>query len=294
MFKRLFLVALATLNIATMTGCGRTAAPTMSELGAQRPETRQATVFVAGKQRKLGYDVNRYLRKQAPQARPQRLPLQGILPAKVDLRDLCSPVVDQWDLGACTAFAVAKGMREMLQAKRGETRTPLSALYLYYETRKLRGTVDMDSGATITDTMTAIAKSGVAPEAAWPYDPMVFDQKPPALAYQGAGAHKLTTGLQLAGLEDIKKSLAKGQPVAFGFKVYKPFRDIGPDGKFEMPQNGDVFVGGHAVAVVGYDNQKRVLIVRNSWGTEWGDKGYFYMPYDYVTPEYVMDIWTAK
>ena len=295
MFKRLFLVALATLNFAMTTGCGRASLPVAADMGAPRLASAQATVMVKGVQRKLGYDVKRYALKQAAMARPQNLaPVQGILPSVVDLRAKTSPVYDQYDLGACTAFAVGKGMREMLQIKRGEKQVPLSALYLYYETRKLRDSVDLDSGATITDAMKAIATAGAAPDQLWPYDTMVFDQKPTAAAYKAAKAFTLTTGVQLAGLEDIKKVVAKGQPVVFGMKVYNTFRDIGADGKLALPQNGDIYVGGHAVTVVGYDNKKKALIVRNSWGTEWGDKGYFYMPYAYVTPENVMDIWTAQ
>lgn len=295
MMKRLFFVAVAALNIAMTTGCGKVAMPVAADAGLQRAVSGQATVMVKGVQRKLGYDVNRYMLKQAASARFANLPpVQGLLPSKVDLRTQCSPVADQYDLGACTAFAVAKGMREQIQFKRGERQVALSPLFLYYETRKIRGSVDLDTGATITDAMKALQTAGAAPEAAWPYDTMVFDKKPAAPAYKAALEWKVNTGAQLAGLEDIKKVLAKGQTVVFGMKVYKAFRDVGPNGKLAVPQEGDVYVGGHAVAVVGYDNAKKVLIVRNSWGTEWGDKGYCYMPYAYVTPENVMDIWTAN
>jgi C1A family cysteine protease len=294
MLKRLFLMALATMSISMTTGCGRTAMPMAADLGAQRLSAHTHTVFAAGKPRKLGFDMNRYLLKQAPMAHPQTLPpVQGMAPSKVDLREKCSPVYDQEDLGSCTAFAVAKGMREYLQVKHGERQAPLSALYQYYETRKIRGSVDQDSGATITDAIKA-ASAGVAPEQAWPYDTLQFDKQPPAAAYKAAGEFKLAKSVQLAGLEDIKKVLAKGQPVVFGMKIYSYFQNIGPSGELKLPQEGDVFVGGHAVCVVGYDNKKKVLIVRNSFGSEWGDHGYFYMPYAYVTPENVMDIWTAQ
>jgi C1A family cysteine protease len=184
-------------------------------------------------------------------------------------------------------------MREYYQIKRAERQVPLSALYQYYQTRAIRGSIDTDSGATITDAMKA-ATAGIAPEAAWPYDEMVFDQKPVAAAYKAAPEFKLAKTVQLAGLSDIKKVLAKGQPVVFGMRIYNYFQNIGADGKLAMPQDGDILVGGHAVCVVGYDNKKKVLIVRNSWGTGWGDHGYFYMPYAYLTPENVMDIWTAQ
>jgi C1A family cysteine protease len=293
MLKRLALGVIAALNIAAMTGCGQVGAPS-APMGVARAQAASQTVFAAGHVRKLGFDVGRYQRVQAPLAHPVQLPTQGILPAKVDLRAQCSPVLDQYELSSCTSFAVGNGLRESLMAKRGEARVALSPLFLYYETRKVRGNIEQDTGATITDAMKAIAIAGDAPEAAWPYDTMKFDQQPPAEAAKAAARYKLTTGVQLKGLEDMKKALAKGQPVVFGMVLFNTFQNIGPDGMLPMPQVGDVFVGGHAVEVVGYDNQKKVLIIKNSYGTEFGDHGYFYMPYAYVTPENVMDIWTAK
>jgi C1A family cysteine protease len=290
--KRLFLVALATLNIA-LTGCGHVANPT----GAA-PQLRQAaapTLMAAGKQRKLGFDVDRYQRQQAPAAKLHSLPpTQGIAPAKVDLRADASPVYDQDDLGACTAFAVGKGLREFLQAPKNEARAPLSALFLYYETRKLRHATETDSGATITDAMKALAGSGIAPEATWGYDISKFAQVPSATAYNAAKATKLATGVQLAGLEDVKKALMRHQPVVMGMRIYNTFRDVPANGLLPMPLPGDIMVGGHAVTVLGFDNKAKVLIVKNSFGTAWGDKGYFYMPYAYFTPDHVMDIWTAN
>lgn len=252
------------------------------------------TMRQGGKERKLGFDFDRYAKDQAHKARPTVLPpVQGPVPTVVDLRPVCSPVVDQGDLGACTAFAVGSGLREYLLNKHAEKYSQLSPLFLYYEIRRMRNTIPLDSGATLTDAMTALKSAGIATEASWPYDPLRFDVKPPSAAYKTAKAYKLA-GTELKGLEDVKKALVKKQPVVFGMRIFHRFRDLGPDGKLELPQEGDIYVGGHAVCVVGYDNQKRVLIIRNSWGPNWGDHGYFYMPYAYMTPENVLDIWTAS
>ncbi|MDB5097077.1 MAG: cysteine protease [Cyanobacteria bacterium RYN_339] len=290
--KRLFLVALATLNIA-LTGCGHVAGSTQAPV--QLRQAAAPTVMAAGHQRKLGFDLDRYTRQQAPAAQLHSLPpTQGIAPAKVDLRADASPVYDQDDLGSCTAFAVGKGMREFLQVSKKEAHKPLSALFLYYETRKLRHATETDSGATITDAIKAISTAGISTDATWSYDFNKFAIQPPAAAYAEAKANKLTTGVQLAGLEDVKKALLRHQPVVMGMRIYNTFRDVAADGKLPMPQAGDILVGGHAVTVLGFDNKAKVLIVKNSFGTEWGDKGYFYMPYAYFTPENVMDIWTAN
>ena len=244
--------------------------------------------------RDLGFDFER-ARQQASSIRLRPLTAPAAdLPSRVDLRDRCSPVGDQQELGACTAFAVGRGLRECLQRLRGEAPPPPSPLFLYYETRRLRGTPDRDSGATITDAMHAIAGAGVAPEAAWPYDLDAFAAQPPASAYADAVAWRLASGTQLAGLDDMKSALARSQPVAFGMCIYSYFRDLGAEGKLAMPQDGDIMVGGHAVLAVGYDDPQRVLIVRNSFGERWGAAGYFYLPYAYAAEDRVLDLWTAR
>ena len=241
----------------------------------------------------LGFDLER-ARQQTASAEIESLPpLQSPMPSRVDLRDRCSPVGDQQELGACTAFAVGRGLRECLQRIRGEAPTPLSPLFLYYETRRLRNSLGRDSGATVTDAMNALAGAGVATEATWPYDPNAFAEAPPASAYAAAGGWRLTSGVRLSGLEDMRKALAYGQPVAFGMRIYSYFRDLGAGGELPMPQDGDVMVGGHAVVAVGYDDRRRALIVRNSFGVSWGAAGYFYLPYAYATEENVLDLWTA-
>ena len=54
-------------------------------------------------------------------------------------------------------------------------------------------------------------------------------------------------------------------------------------------------IGGHAVVGVGYDDAKQWFIVRNSWGGQWGMKGYFTLPYAYLTDENLAsDFWTIR
>ena len=83
---------------------------------------------------------------------------------------------------------------------------------------------------------------------------------------------------------DIRVCLTDGFPFVFGFSVYSSFmeEEVRNTGVMPMPQPGETLLGGHAVMAVGYDEEKELLLVRNSWGKEWGDKGYFRMPYDYI------------
>lgn len=62
-----------------------------------------------------------------------------------------------------------------------------------------------------------------------------------------------------------------------------------------FPKPGEKVLGGHAVCAVGFDDAEKCLIVRNSWGTEWGQEGYFLMPYDFVTHDgCASDFWIVQ
>lgn len=288
MTKKFTLGALSLLA-ATTAACGK--APTAPV--AQGLASGSSTVMAAGSERKLTYDFDRYQRVLAPKAKPVQLPRREALPASVDLREKLAPVYDQGKLGACTAFAIGKGLREALQRKNGERQEPLSALFQYYNTRERMGSVGEDSGGTITDGMLAMKEHGIAPETTWPYQIAQFTVKPPAAAFEQAKEFKISSPVEIGGLSEVKTALASGTPVAFGFMVYKSFMKIGADGMMPMPGMLDQRLGGHAVLAVGYDDAKKVLIVRNSWSAKWGDKGSFYMPYAFAQSGKAMDWWTA-
>lgn len=220
----------------------------------------------------------------------------GNLPSSVDLRTTgkISPVYDQGQLGSCTAFAMGKGLRETLTNMAGAKPTPVSALYLYYKERQIEGTVGQDSGANMETGMKVLQNSGDCLDSTMPYNIAKFTQKPSAKAESEAANLKIDGYTQLPDLNGLKAQLASGQPAVFGFTVYQSFMNIGSNGVMPMPKAGEQVIGGHAVFVVGYDDNKQSLIVRNSWGTSWGDNGYFYMPYAYFTSDNVDGIFGGK
>jgi C1A family cysteine protease len=230
---------------------------------------------------------------------------QTSLPAAVDLRQWCSPIEDQDDLGACTANA-GVGILEYFQRRAYGKHLDASRLFLYKVTRNLLG-VTGDTGAELRTTMKAMVLFGVPPETSWPYNIKRFDEEPQAFCYAFAQSYKTTKYYRLdppgqntdKTLEAVKKSLAAGLPPMFGFTVYSSIPDEG-DGKGEIPypSRGDSIEGGHAIVTVGYDDNKKVgkdtgaLLIRNSWGTGWGDKGYGWLPYSYVQKGLAVDFWT--
>jgi C1A family cysteine protease len=270
---------------------------------ADHPDIRDHTVKTktapAGKQ----HNVATLLKKVSVPAKP---------PATVDLREWFSPVEDQGHLGACTANAGA-GMVEYFQRRAYGKYVDVSRLFLYKTTRDLLG-VHGDTGAYLRSTMQALATFGAPPEVYWPYDTTKYDIEPSAFLYTFGQDYKAeiyyrldppgTTGKAL--LDVIKGQLAKGLPAMFGFTVYSSYQQsLSNGGAFPYPSSGEARVGGHAIVACGYDDSKEVtntanggeptkgaLMIRNSWGQTWGEAGYGWMPYEYVTTGLAVDWWS--
>jgi len=221
--------------------------------------------------------------------------VEAHLPTQVDLRKKCSLIVDQGQLGSCTANAIVSGLREYLLEQKAAW-VALSWLFLYWEERNLEGTVNEDSGAEIRDGMKVLNQIGVCPEADWPYDISTFTNPPTDKMVTDAATYKVAEYHRITSLAQLKAALAEGLLVVIGIEVYESFEsdDVASSGVVPMPDTTkEQDLGGHAVLVVGYDDEKGQLIVRNSWGITWGDLGYFYLPYDYYN-KYSSDCWTSR
>lgn len=219
------------------------------------------------------------------------------LPTAVDLRNQCPPVYNQGALGSCTANGLA-GAYEFDLKKQKKTDYMPSRLFIYYNERVLINTVNSDSGAYIRDGIKTMNKEGVCPESLWPYDISKFTVKPPKKDYDEAKKCQIKSYQRLINsLSQLKGCLAEGFPFVFGFTVYDSFmtNEVAKTGIMPMPKTGEHTRGGHAVMAVGYDDSKNAFIIRNSWGTNWGIKGYFYMPYAYISnPNLCDDFWTIR
>jgi C1A family cysteine protease len=218
------------------------------------------------------------------------------LPTAVDLRARCTPVENQGVLGSCTACALV-GNLEFIKKIKLNTTINFSKLFLYYNERVIRHSQKSDSGASIRDGIKSLVNVGDCLESFWPYNVDKFAIKPPLKAYRNALNLEITKYYRLHTTSEMKHTLSTGYPFVFGFAVYESFEapEVAKTGLVPMPKKDERVVGGHAVMAVGYDNTKNFFIVRNSWGTSWGDKGYFYMPYGYLTNLTLSsDFWTIR
>ena len=213
------------------------------------------------------------------------------LPSSIDLRPKCGPVENQGELGACTAFALT-GNLEFLKNK-----DSFSELFLYYNERLIRGTVGTDSGASIRDGIKTLTKLGDCLENFWPYVIEKFTLKPDEKAYVDALDYQILNYYRLNSLSEMKHTINSGFPFVFGFSVYESFEseEVTETGIVPLPSIDEHLLGGHAVMAVGFNEDKKHFIVRNSWGGGWGDNGYFYMPYEYLeNSKLSSDLWTIR
>jgi C1A family cysteine protease len=223
--------------------------------------------------------------------------LPGRLPDRVDLRAGFGsfPVYDQGLLGSCTANAIAAALVYQQLQQRVQKLVEPSRLWIYYEERKREGTTASDAGAQIRDGIKVVVSEGFPPEEEWPYDPSKFADPPPPKTYEDAKRDLVTAYVRLVQLEQmLMGALAQGHPFIFGISVYESFEQA-QDGDIPMPQPDEQLLGGHAILATGYDRKERRFSFRNSWGSDWGDKGYGTIPFEYLTnPNLAADFWVIR
>lgn len=233
------------------------------------------------------------------------------LPSSVNLTAWCSPIENQGSIGSCTAHA-GVGLVEYFERKAFGKHSDASRLFLYKATRNMLHWTG-DTGAFLRTTAGALTLFGVPPEEYWPYDVSKYEVEPPAFCYAFAQNFQTINFYRLdpegitkaALLTQIKTHLAGGLPSMFGFTVYSSINQANATGKIPFPSKGEKIAGGHAVCVVGYDDGMKIknsntggaattgaLLIRNSWGTAWGDAGYGWLPYDYVLKGLAVDWWS--
>jgi C1A family cysteine protease len=235
------------------------------------------------------------------------------LPAAADLREWCSPVEDQGRLGSCTAQAGA-GIIEYYERKSFRRHIESSRLFLYKVTRnlmKMKG----DTGAYLRSTIGAMVLFGVPPEEYWPYSdsPDDFDKEPPAFCYSFAQNYKTLkyyrhdppSSSPGTVLDRVRTYLSAGHPAMFGFTVYTSIEQAEATGRIPFPSRLDKIEGGHAVVAAGYDDAMKIknryggeetsgaFLNRNSWGRNWGEGGYGWLPYEYLKRGLAEDFWSV-
>lgn len=221
------------------------------------------------------------------------------VPDKVDLSisRFMPAVYDQGSLGSCVFNAIGGAFEFLLPLENKPVFMP-SRLFSYYIYREKNNCLNEDSGATIRDALKVYVKKGVCPESMWEYDTSKFTTRPSKACYTEAMDHQVLKYNRLRRLSDMEQCIAEGYPFVAGIRIYESFQSkiVAETGIVPYPNIiNENFLGGHAVLFVGYDQALKLFKVRNSWGSGWGDKGYFYLPYEFVgDSNLASDFWTIK
>lgn len=215
------------------------------------------------------------------------------LPKKIDLRNTCSKVENQENIGSCVGNAIVGGL-EYLEYKNHTNFYDISRLFIYYNARLIEGNAQEDTGTTIRSGIKSLVRWGYCSEEVCQYITKNFNKKPSRIAYKEAKRHIITSYHKILNLNEMLKCLAEGYPVIFGIMVYDGLmtEEVSKSGIINMPKPDESPAGGHAILAVGYDKEKQIIIFRNSWGM-WGDNGYGTLPFLYIE-QLADDMWTIR
>jgi C1A family cysteine protease len=224
-------------------------------------------------------------------------------PASIDWREYCLPVQDQQDLGTSSAHACIGLFQYFERRATGQVITP-SRLFLHTNALRLSGCDDGRAGTSLRITLKAAVKFGLPAERFWPYDPAAVGRVPDPYVYAFNAEYRdvlyvrvdaaMQSGVQT--LEAVRSLLAAGFACALGFGVPSSLTN---EPEIPFPSRFDSIRTGHAVTAVGYDDDLRIrsargaLLIRSSWGPKWGQDGYGWLPYRYVTDHLAADVWTT-
>lgn len=216
----------------------------------------------------------------------------------LSLSPFCPKPLDQLDLGSCTSNALA-GLGQFLQKKQKVHEFLPSRLFIYYNERVLENSVDQDSGASLSDGITVVKTLGFAPDSLWFYNTKKFAVKPNRGVYAAAKKCLASDAYSIdnTNLDAIRTCITDQYPVVFGFTVFEEFesRSVMDTGLVPIPTKSSQVLGGHAVMLIGFNDNTKKFRVRNSWGADFGVHGDFFIDYDYLCNEDLAgDFWTIR
>jgi hypothetical protein len=208
---------------------------------------------------------------------PKASTFRAFLPPSIDLAADFPPPGDQGRTQMCVGWSTGYALRSYLERKRrhvdlSEPGNRFSPYFVYTQIAP-----NCNSGAKISEALMVQSQVGALPIR----DYGVMDcNRPPAPADKARAVDYRIGNFRVVRAErpdDVKGELAHGRPVVFGMLINRSFMRLKGDDIYDVPP--DKPLGGHAMVLIGYDDSRQAFRVMNSWGPEWGDRGYGWISY---------------
>ncbi len=217
----------------------------------------------------------------------------------VDLRPLTSPRHNQRGTSSCVAQATVKALEiKRIQAKGPDAHIDLSRLAVYWMARNLMFPKETgeDGGTYISLAFDAMRRYGVPPEADWPWDTSKIFDAPSWGAMRKAYVSKIDSFYKIRStgqkrVDMVVEALQGGNPVVFGTNVDSSWNRY-KKGQVLKPVSNDDKSGRHATVIIGIENG--VFIGENSWGSRWGDDGFYLMDPAVIASDVSKDLWVPQ
>jgi len=209
------------------------------------------------------------------------------LPNYIDYSSVVPVVRDQGSLGSCVGFAATEVKTAQESVDLGK-HYQFSPLFIYWMRE------NTSEGMYLRDAMKILYEYGVCEEYLLEYKKhMASRGTPDRRHFLNAENFKIAAYARISTVDEMRRTLVENGPFIIAVPVYESFHNVGPDGKIPIPDpSKEVFSGGHALCVVGYDDNNALFKVKNSWGETWGDKGFGFLPYEFVE-KYLWDAWSS-
>ena len=210
----------------------------------------------------------------------------------VDLRENFPKIKNQGQQGSCAPHALTSIYEYILRTNKAE-KADLSEAFLYYNARKKARQENQDIGSCYNLAVESLVEFGICEEMYMQYKENDFSTPPSQEAFDNALLRRVRKAVNVKrNLNDLKSALEDGYPIAITALLYDSFGN-GTKGIVSLPTQEDLNSAQqemnknrcHAMVLCGFNDEKKLFIVRNSWGTDFGDNGYCYMPYSYITNE---------
>ncbi len=218
------------------------------------------------------------------------LPLRSVdaaaVPSSYSLESYALSPGDQGQVGACVAWATGYSAYGILMSEQGISGAPMAPMYIYSQIAQ-----GDDEGTTASVALPMEEDQGIDTASDYTQGNYDYTTQPTDAERANAANYKLS------GFEDldsgniksnVEQAIASGLPVVIGFQARESFEDLDSSDYNYDPSTSDSVIGGHEVTIVGYDSTG--VTIENSWGTSWGDGGYFTAPWSFITGSDIMEI----